>query len=132
MNIVVDTSAVMAVLTNEPHKAQLRTLTRGASLISPASLPWEIGNAFSAMFKRGRASILQAEQAIDTFREISIRLVEVDLEQALRLSKELDIYAYDAYMISSALDYKCAFLSLDKALQEAARRMKIRTLEIES
>jgi uncharacterized protein with PIN domain len=49
MNIVVDTSVIIAVITNEPHKPQLIDITREVDLLAPLSLHWEIGNAFSAM-----------------------------------------------------------------------------------
>jgi len=57
MNLVVDTSVIIAVITNEEHKRQLINLSKGADLIAPPSLHWEIGNAFSAMFKRKRISL---------------------------------------------------------------------------
>ncbi len=45
--VVIDTSAVIAVVTNEVHKPALIQLTKGIELLSPASLPFEVGNAFS-------------------------------------------------------------------------------------
>jgi predicted nucleic acid-binding protein len=73
MKIVVDTSVVIAVITNEKHKEQLIVTTKGADLIAPSSLHWEIGNAFSAMFKRGRISLDQAKGAIKSYGDIPIR-----------------------------------------------------------
>ena len=52
MEIVIDTSALLAVVAMEPERAELIRLTRGASLVAPSSVHWEIGNALSAMFKR--------------------------------------------------------------------------------
>ena len=52
MSIVIDTSAIIAVITNEPHKTKLLEITNGQERMSPRSVPWEIGNAFSAMLKR--------------------------------------------------------------------------------
>ncbi len=46
MDIVVDTSAIMAVIINEAQREILIDLTRGANLLAPASVHWEIGNAF--------------------------------------------------------------------------------------
>ena len=131
MNIVVDTSVVIAVITNEPHKQQLISLTQGADLLSPPSLPWEIGNAFSAMFKRGRITLAQAQQALIAYRRIPIRLSDVELKRALELSEELDMYAYDAYMIGCAQKHNCPFISLDGGLLEAARRADVKTLEVD-
>jgi len=45
------------------------------------SVHWEIGNAFSAMFKRRSSTIEQAQKAIKAYREIPIKFVGVPLEQ---------------------------------------------------
>lgn len=131
MDMVVDTSVVLSVITNEPHKQQLISLTRGANLLSPLSLPWEIGNAFSAMFKRGRITLSQAQQALRAYRRIPIRLSDVALKRALELSEELDIYAYDAYMIGCAQKHRCPLISLDGGLLDAAGRADVKILEVE-
>ena len=131
MNVVIDTSVVLAVITNEPHKQRLISLTRGGSLFAPSSLPWEIGNAFSAMFKRGRITLPQAQQALRTYQRIPIRLSDIELKRALELSQELDIYAYDAYMIGCAQKHTCPLISLDSGLLDAARRADVEILEVE-
>jgi predicted nucleic acid-binding protein len=96
LSVVIDASAVIAVVTNEAHKPALIRLTEDAELLSPLSLPVEIGNAFSAMFKRGRISLSAAKAAIAAYQRIAIRLTTIDLAQALDLSHQLGIYAYDA------------------------------------
>ena len=57
MEIVVDTSAIIAVIVGEPQRQTLIELTAGADLIAPPSVHWEIGNALSAMLRRGRVSL---------------------------------------------------------------------------
>lgn len=74
-SVVIDASAVIAVVTNEPHKPLLIRLTEGVELLSPSSLPVEVGNAFSAMFKRRRISLANAKAAIEAYQRIAIRLV---------------------------------------------------------
>lgn len=46
MDIVIDASAIIAVLAGEPERERLLSLTSGANLIAPPSVHWEIGNAF--------------------------------------------------------------------------------------
>jgi len=129
-NIVVDTSVIIAVIANEPTKPTLIRLTKGADLIAPHSVHWEIGDALSAMFKRGRITVAQALQAVKVYRTIPIRLVDVELEQSLRIADTLGIYAYDAYLIRCALKYKSPLLSLDRRLANSAKRMKARVIEV--
>ena len=43
MSCVIDTSAIIAVLLSEPERAALIRATKGAELVAPASVHWEIG-----------------------------------------------------------------------------------------
>ena len=128
--IVIDASAVIAVVVNEPHREALIAATRGASLIAPASLPWEIGNAFSAMFKKNRISLEDAQTALREAERIPIQLVEPSLAEAVEIAHEFTIYAYDAYMIASARQYRCPLLTLDRGLQMAALAAGAQVMEV--
>ena len=97
-------------------------LTRGVDLIAPHSVDWEIGNAFSAMLKRGRIRLGQAVAAIEVYRQVPIRFVDVELDQTLEIADKLGIYAYDAYLIRCGLKYTAPLISLDQGLVEAASR----------
>src|SRR5687767_9614755 len=113
MNLVVDTSVIIAVIANEPEKATLVAQTENADLFAPRSIYWEIGNAFSAMLKRQRITLEQAKSAIQVYRQIPLNLLDVDLTQALELAGRLNIYAYDSYIIACAVNQNCSLLSLD-------------------
>jgi predicted nucleic acid-binding protein len=128
--VVIDASAVIAVVTNEAHKPALIRLTEGVELLSPSSLPIEVGNAFSAMFKRQRISLSEAKAAIEAYKRVAIRLTTIDLEQALDLSHHLGIYAYDAYLIACGLQHRSPLLTVDKGLRDAARRVGVEVLEV--
>jgi predicted nucleic acid-binding protein len=129
MNIVVDTSVIIAVIANEPEKRKLIELTRGVDLVAPYSLHWEIGNAFSSMLKRKRISLRVAVNALRVYNQIPITFTNVQLELSLRLVHQLGVYAYDAYFIACALEKNTSLLSLDKTLLHAARKVGINTLE---
>jgi len=131
MELVIDTSAIIAVLIREPHRAALIEVTAGADLLAPPSVHWEVGNAFSAMFKRRRLTLRQAHRALEAYRQIPIRFSDVALVRALEVSTDLDIYAYDAYVIACALQHRCPVLSLDQGLVDAAARAGIATVEVE-
>jgi predicted nucleic acid-binding protein len=130
MKLVVDTSVIIAVIANEAEKSRLIALTRDTELLAPASLPWEIGNAFSAMLRRNRITLEQSLKAIAAYRQISLRLIPVDLSHALRVAEELNIYAYDAYMVAVAQRHNCALISLDQHLRRSAASLGIEVLEV--
>jgi predicted nucleic acid-binding protein len=128
MNIVIDASAIIAVILEEPEKENLISQTRNVTLIAPNSLPWEIGNAFSLMFKKKRIGLKEAIFGIKIYQEIPIQYLNVDLEHALSIAHQYGIYAYDAYMLCCAIDHKAALLTLDQSLAEIAQRHKIKVI----
>jgi len=130
MDIVIDTSALIAVMVDEPERSKIIELTIGNTLIGPASIPWEIGNAFSAMFKRKRISLEEALKGLAIFETIPIRYTNTDFARAIKISSEADIYAYDAYFIDCALRHKSPLLTLDRKLQKVAREFKLGVLEV--
>ena len=130
MDIVIDTSALIAVIVGAPERDKIIGITAGNTLIGPGSIPWEIGNAFSAMFKQDRLSLGDAKMGVEIFQSIPIRYIETDIANALRLSKEINMYAYDAYLLDCAIRYKSPLLTLDSKLRAAAESIKIEVLEV--
>jgi predicted nucleic acid-binding protein len=130
MEVVIDASALIAVVVNEYDKPKLLELTREAELIAPVSVHWEMGNAFSAMLKRRRITTEQAMAALEAYLQIPVRFVEVELIDSLLLASELDLYAYDAYLLCCAEKYRSPLLTLDKKLIQSAKSKKIAVLEL--
>lgn len=130
MEVVVDASVLIAVITNEDEKEKLVKVTAKADLIAPLSVHWEIGNAFSSLLKRKRVTIEEALQAIDIYLQIPVRFVEVELTESLELADELGLYAYDAYLLRCAAKYRLPLLTLDGKLAQAAKEKKLQVLEV--
>ena len=130
MDIVVDTSILIAVIANEPQRDTIIEITRGADLLTPPSVHWEVGNAFSAMLRRNRITLAQTLRALEVYGQIPIRLADVELEDSLTIAAQLNIYAYDAYLIRCALKYNAPLISLDEGLVRAAQQMKVRIIEV--
>jgi predicted nucleic acid-binding protein len=83
MQLIIDSSAIIAVLVNEASKAAIIQATQETDLLAPSSIHWEIANAFSAMFKRKRLTLTEALTAIGIYQQIPIRFIEVELEESL-------------------------------------------------
>lgn len=129
MLVTIDTSALIAVIGNEASKIRLVTATQNAHLVAPLSVHWEIGNAFSAMFKRRVISLNQAEMALESYKSISIRFIDVQLERTLLICQRHGLYAYDAYLLQCAEQTNSRLLTLDNALKQVAANMGIPLLE---
>lgn len=130
MEITIDASAIMAVILNEPTKPSLLAVTTNAELLAPASLPWEVGNAMTALFKRQRLTVGDARAALDSFYRIPVRLVEISLGSAVELGWDHKTYAYDAYVLECARHYRSPLLTLDGGQRDVARALGIEALEV--
>ena len=129
MKLVVDTSAILGVLLNQGPKEWLVASTTGATLIAPASLHWEIGNALSSLVKRKKVTEKEVDFVLEEYSKIPIQFVDADLKTSLALVSKHSIYAYDAYMLVCAKQFKVPLLSLDKGLMEVAKKEHVRFLE---
>ena len=130
MNVVVDTSVLIAVLAGEPEKQKLINLTRGMDLLAPASVHWEIGNALAAMLKRKRIADDQIPAILEAYDQIPIRFIDVNLAASLQIAADYDLYAYDAYIITCAQENRCSLISLDNVLCKAALTARVKVLEV--
>ncbi len=131
MEIVIDTSAILAVIGEQPERSELVRLTRGARLVAPSSVHWEVGNALSAMFKRRAIGLDEGLKLLESYAAIPIRLTDLALKQAVELAARLNIYAYDAYVIACAVNQRAPILTLDGGLRARARELKLDVLEVD-
>ncbi len=132
MYVTIDTSALIAVIGNEQSKKEIIKITKGYSLCAPKSVHWEIGNAFSAMFKRQKLSLELAQQALAIYRDIPIKYIDVPLETTLDISESQNMYAYDTYLIQCAQQTSTPLLTLDKGLKTVAEKIGVPLLEVKS
>jgi len=130
MDIVIDTSALIAVIVGEPERKRIVEFTTGNTLIGPGSIPWEIGNAFSAMFKQDRLTLDEAQKGLAIFASIPLRYLEPDFVNTLKISKQSKMYAYDAYFLDCAIRHKAPLLTLDRKLKASAQNLNVETMEV--
>jgi predicted nucleic acid-binding protein len=130
MDIVIDTSALIAVILNEPEKKKIIQITAGHTLVGPESIRWEMGNAFSAMFKQNRIGLRIAQKALFIFEVIPIRYLDVDFNHSLELANDNKTYAYDAYFLDCAIRHKAPLITLDRKMKATAKNTGIDILEV--
>jgi len=129
MDIVSDTNIFLAVVLDEPEKANIIRLTAETTVIAPEILPYEMGNALTAMVKRKQLTHGEALSAFTAASSIPARLISVDIRQALKLALEYNIYAYDAYFLQCAKKLSCPLITLDKRMKQISSALKIEVLE---
>lgn len=131
MNIVIDSSAIVAVIVAEPEKDAIIAATSGHTLIGPGSIPWEIGNAFSGMLRRRRLSVADAQRGMEILDGIPIQYVSIDMSNVLSIAAAVNVYAYDAYFLDCALRHAAPLLTLDRKLGRSARIVGVDPVALE-
>ena len=129
MNLVSGTNIFLAVALNEPEKGNIIRLTSNYDAIAPEILPYEIGNALTAMLKRKQITKEEAILTLKIATQIPVRLLTVDISMALKLALKFNIYAYDAYFLQCAKSLSCPLITLDKRMKQVASDLNIQVLE---
>jgi len=129
MVVISDTNVFLAVVLDEPEKDRIIQITSGVDVSAPEILPYEIGNALSAMLKRGQISDAEALAAQKATDKIPVRLLAVDIQEALKLATKFNIYAYDAYFLQCAVALSSPLITLDKRMKNVAAELGIELLE---
>jgi predicted nucleic acid-binding protein len=129
MKIIADTNTFIAVALNEPEKELIIQLTESCDLVAPEVLPFEIGNALTAMMKK---SVLQADEVDSSWeiiQHIPVDLRHIDIKSALRIATRFNMYAYDAYFLECADSLRSPLITLDNGMKRIAKEMGISILE---
>jgi len=130
--MVIDTSAVLAVLLNEPTRPALIRATQGKNLVAALSLPWEVGNALIAGLRRRRLTRASVNAAWSSYRQVQVRIAEIDVGSALEIASDLHLHAYDAYVLETARAQGRPLITLDRGLARAAAKLALKLLELGS
>jgi predicted nucleic acid-binding protein len=129
MKIIADTNTFIAVALNEPEKGMIIRLTEGHDLFAPEVLPFEIGNALTALMKR---NVLKADEVVSAWemvQRIPVDLRRIDVGAALKIATKHNIYAYDAYFLECALNLRSPLLTLDRQMKGIAEKIGIQVME---
>jgi predicted nucleic acid-binding protein len=116
---VVDASALGALLFGEPDGAAVAERLRGAGLIAPALLPFEVANTCLKKMRRHpdqRDALMVAFGLLD---RMEVRVVEVDLAEVLGVAERSGLTAYDASYLWLARMVGSELVTLDKRLEAA-------------
>jgi predicted nucleic acid-binding protein len=82
------------------------------------------------MFKQNRLTIDEAQKGLVIFDTIPLRYIKPDFVNALQISKQASMYAYDAYFLDCAIRHKAPLLTLDQKLKTAAQNLNVETMEV--
>lgn len=117
---VVDASALAALLFGEPDGAPVADRLRGAELIAPALLPFEVANTCVKKMRRHPDQRDALIAAFGMFDRMDVGIVGVDQEEAIVLAERSGLTAYDASYLWLARETGSELVTLDGRLQAAS------------
>jgi predicted nucleic acid-binding protein len=129
MEILLDASAIIAVIADEPEAQTVINCTQNATIVSPNIISCEIANALTRMIKKN--VIVSKEQMIDlvkNFKLIPIKMVNIDLEKTLEIAWHYRIYAYDAFYLEVAKRLQLPLVTFDSGMRKVAKELGIDVL----
>jgi predicted nucleic acid-binding protein len=125
MEMILDASAIMAVIIKEPERELVIQLTKNTVIMSPNMVSYEIANGLTKMMKK---KVIEKERMINAykyFKNIPVKTIEVDIEKALEIAWEYKIYAYDACYLESANRLRVPLLTFDDNMSRIGKELDI-------
>lgn len=124
MTLVVDASAVGAILFNEPDGATIRAHIRGESVIAPELIDYELANICVKRLRRYRSEVSETLVVFDELGALPITRVHVPPKDAAELAVRTGLSAYDAAYLWLALSNDVELVTLDHRLADVNERLR--------
>jgi predicted nucleic acid-binding protein len=129
MEIVLDTSALIAVIADEPEADIVLKYSQNAAFVSPSVISFEVANSLSRMLRKGLIKdYRKMADLIDSFQQIAIKLFENNLQEVIKIVWDYKIYAYDAFFLETAKSLNLPLLTLDKDMKKIGKDFGITIL----
>lgn len=123
--VVIDASALAAVLFNEPAGLDVAQQAQGASLLAPHLMKYEIANVAAIKVKRGIIAAAQAQAVLELFENTLIEYSDINARDVAALAVQTGLTGYDAAYLWLAQTTGAKVLTLDGDLRKAAAGLAI-------
>jgi predicted nucleic acid-binding protein len=118
--VVVDASAMAAIVFGEPEGRALSAHLRGQTLLAPALIDYEMANIAVTKSKRRPEHRPLHEAALERYSALGLTRVAVSAADACRIASETGLTAYDAAYLWVAASRDAELVTLDDDLARAA------------
>ncbi|GHU12842.1 hypothetical protein FACS1894161_1910 [Spirochaetia bacterium] len=128
MEMILDASAIMAIIVKEPEREKVIELTKGVKIVSPNMVSYEIANGLTKMMKK---KVIEKERMLNAFeyyKRTPIKQIEINIEKALEIAWNYKIYAYDACYLESAKRLGLPLLTFDDNMARVGKEVGISIL----
>lgn len=118
--VVVDASSLAAVLFGEPRSREVEERLRGAVMVTPTLLPYELGNTClkkSAQDPERRSQLLEV---LSYYSRMEIQEIEVPPLEVTPMAEATKLSFYDASYLWLSRSLGAPLVTLDRRLEDAA------------
>jgi predicted nucleic acid-binding protein len=124
MHVVVDASAVAAVVFEEPSGATVRAHLQDDTLLAPQLIDYELLNVGLVKIRRGLGNELLIRTMMSGVRLLDIRRIPVPMHEVGALALRTGLSGYDASYLWLALKKDVELVTLDHELRRADRAIR--------
>ena len=123
---IIDASFTLAfLLPDEKQSESVKMFDHYTSgrveLMAPTLLPYEIINGLKGAILRKRVTVKQAVNLTQQFLDLTIPLIETNLQEVLEISIDNKISVYDSSYLYLSRKYNLELLTLDDTLKKLAK-----------
>jgi predicted nucleic acid-binding protein len=119
LSLVIDASALAAVIFEEPERAAVAGITRGHELHAPPIIELELPNIYLKKLRRRPTDADPIRKRLTLFFAMPIQISAVDPGRALALAERFSLSFYDACYLQLAEERDMPLVTLDKRLAVA-------------
>jgi predicted nucleic acid-binding protein len=116
VTIIIDASAIVAILFEEPSAVGVKNRIEGAALAAPGILPFEVANACLTRERRHPTQHESASATYEIFLRWDIDLMPVEIADVVRLARTTGLTAYDASYLWLSHHLDAELVTLDRRL----------------
>ena len=124
MNVVVDASALGAVLFEEPEAEAVLTHLKNDTLVAPELIDYEIASIALTKIRRGLQPEAVAIAVMGGMRFLGLARVRVSPVEVMVLARNSGLSAYDAAYLWLAVSLDAELVTLDRKLALADRALR--------
>ena len=124
MTLVVDASAIAAVLFGEPEGLEMEAYLRDETLIAPTLIDYELANIGLKKVRRAPQRAAEISGVLKGAKRLRIDRVAVPADEAFALAARTGLSAYDASYLWVAIAKDAELVTLDKRLASVNEQLR--------
>jgi predicted nucleic acid-binding protein len=124
MHVVVDASAIAAVVFEEPESESVRMHLEHDTLIAPYLIDYELMNVALVKIRRRLANELLVRTMLSTLPRLGITRIQIPADEVVALALQTGLSAYDASYLWLAHQQDIELVTLDRELSRADRALR--------